>query len=141
MRLSLSILLPRDRSTITVSRHVIGHALRAAGVEDDCVHDIAIAQSEACTNVIDHSGPGDEYEVKVEVNDARCVISVTDTGRGFDYSALGDGSDLCSERGRGIQLMRALVDQVHFRSGPEAGTAVHLEKKLSFREGAAFGQP
>ncbi len=141
MRLGLSILLPRDRSSITVSRRVIGQALRAAGVDEDCVHDIAVAQSEACTNVIDHSGPGDEYEVKVEVTETRCVISVTDTGRGFDYSALGDGSDLRSERGRGIQLMRALVDEVHFASEPEAGTAVHLEKELRFRDGAVFGQP
>ena len=37
-----------------------------------------------------------------------------------------------AESGRGIQLMRALVDRVAFESRPEAGMIVHLEKRLEF---------
>ncbi len=134
MQLMLSICLPRDRVSIPVTRHIVRDALREIGVTDDCAHDIALAQSEACTNVIDHSGPGDEYELKVEVTETRCVLSVIDTGHGFDTVNVVADSDPRSERGRGIQLMRALVDDVHFESRPDSGTAVYLEKKLYFRE-------
>jgi serine/threonine-protein kinase RsbW len=139
MRVILSVFLPRDRASIPVSRHIVRDALREIGVADDCAHDVAIAQSEACTNVVDHSGPGDEYEVSVEINGERCTIRVVDTGRGFDESVVEDGIAADSERGRGIQLMKALVDRVHFRSDSGSGTAVHLEKTLRFREDAVFG--
>lgn len=137
MQLTISICLPRDRSSIAVTRHIVRDALGELGVTDDCAHDIAVAQSEACTNVIDHSGPGDQYEIRVEVSDSRCLLSVIDTGPGFDaLDALvaGGKSDPDSERGRGIQLMRALVDRVHFESRTDLGTAVYLEKTLYFRD-------
>jgi serine/threonine-protein kinase RsbW len=138
MHLILSVCLPRDRASIPLTRHIIRDALREVGVTDACAYDVAIAQSEACTNVIDHSGPGDQYEVRVEVDGARCVISVIDTGHGFDESSIAEGADADSERGRGIQLMRALVDEVHFQSDPDSGTAVHLEKALHFRDDSVF---
>ena len=34
--------------------------------------------------------------------------------------------------GRGLLLMRALMDRIHFESRPEQGTVVHLVKKLDF---------
>jgi serine/threonine-protein kinase RsbW len=140
MRLVLSVFLPRDRTSIPVCRHIVRDALREIGVAEDCAHDVAVAQSEACTNVVDHSGPGDEYEVSVEINGDRCTIRVVDTGRGFDERVVEeDGAAADSERGRGIQLMKALVDRVHFQSDAGAGTAVHLEKTLRFREDAVFG--
>ena len=138
VQLALVVSLPRDSVSIPVSRHIVVDALRELGVAEDCIHDIAVAQSEACTNVVDHSGPGDEYEVKVEIHDHRCVISVVDTGQGFDSAQARRATDLGSERGRGIHLMRALVDEVHFVSDAESGTAVRLEKSLAFRHDAVF---
>jgi serine/threonine-protein kinase RsbW len=80
------------------------------------------------------AGTNDSYAVTVEVNESRCEIRVVDTGRGFDHetlNALGlsdvDGS---AESGRGIFLMRAMVDQIKFSNEPETGTVVHLTKTL-----------
>ena len=140
MQLTLAICLPRDGVTIPVARHTIRDALRTVGVVEDCIADIAVAQTEACANVVQHSGPGDEYELRVEIDDDRCVLSVIDRGDGFDSSILSDKADPGAERGRGIQLMRALVDNVHFVSDPDTGTAVHLEKALFFREDALFAR-
>lgn len=135
VQITLSLTLPRDEQTIPVSRHIVHHALEEVGADEDCMADIAVAQTEACTNVVKHSGPGDEYEVRVDIDSVRCVIRVIDTGRGFDWQSLtGGGADSSAERGRGIQLMRALVDEVRFVSKPEAGTIVHLEKALSFSD-------
>lgn len=133
MQITLALALPRDEMTIPVSRHIATNAMNEIGVAEDCMHDIAVALTEACTNVLRHSGPGDEYEVSLVVDEDDCVIRVVDTGRGFDSTSLGfDNADTSAEQGRGIQLMRALVDSVKFISKPEAGTIVHLEKKLTF---------
>ena len=137
MQITLSLTLPRDEQTIPVTRHIVRHALDEVGAEPECMEDIAVAQTEACTNVVKHSGPGDEYEVVVEIDREKCVIRVIDTGHGFDWRTLSDGdADVSAERGRGITLMRALVDEVRFVSKPEEGTIVHLEKALSFLPGS-----
>jgi serine/threonine-protein kinase RsbW len=42
------------------------------------------------------------------------------------------------ESGRGIDIMRACVDDVTMSSGPEHGTVVSLQKRLAWRPGAPF---
>jgi serine/threonine-protein kinase RsbW len=131
--ITLTLCLPRDEQTVTMARHIASSAMDEIGVDEDAVHDIAVALTEACTNVLKHSGPGDEYEVTLEVDDQQCTIRVVDTGHGFDSAALGLAhADSSAEQGRGIELMRALVDQVRFISRPEAGTVVHLEKSIAY---------
>lgn len=134
VQITLSLTLPRDEFTIPVARHIVRNALTEVGVSDECGSDIEIALSEACTNVIQHSGPGDEFKVSVELDPDVCIIRVVDTGHGFDWESLDDRSDLSAERGRGVELMRALVDQIRFESKPETGTIVHLEKRLDLAE-------
>lgn len=131
MEITLGLVLPREELSIPIARHICRDALNEVGVAPDCTSDIEIALSEACTNVLEHSGPGDEYRVDVTVNGDTCVIRVIDTGHGFDSGTLADmGDNLAAEGGRGVGLMRALVDRIEFISKPEAGTVVHLEKTL-----------
>jgi serine/threonine-protein kinase RsbW len=133
MQMSFTLDLPRDALSVPVMRGVITASLRSIGTETECISDIAVAITEACTNVIEHSLDGDAYEVTARVQDARCHIQVKDTGRGFDAESLGRKDALdTAEGGRGIQLMRALVDRVAFESRPEDGMVVHLEKQLGF---------
>ena len=141
MQIIIALLLPRDEQTVPVSRHIAANAMAEIGVAEDSTHDIAVALTEACTNVLMHSGPGDEYEVSLEVDEDQCVIRVVDTGRGFDAASLDFGHARNSaEQGRGIELMRTLVDQVRFISKPEAGTIVHLEKTLEFDDRSFVGR-
>lgn len=136
MRIMFSLNLPRDEASVPVVRHICRDALIGLGVERRCVSDIEVATSEACTNVLKHvAGTNDAYEVTVEVNESRCEIRVIDTGHGFDHDSLNalghvdvDGS---AESGRGIFLMRAMVDQIKFLNEPETGTIVHLTKTLT----------
>jgi serine/threonine-protein kinase RsbW len=137
MKILLALSLPRDAATIPVARHIARDALREAGVTDDCSTAIEVALSEAATNVVRHSGEGDEYEVAVSVTAEHCTIRVVDTGRGFDFASLGGvAPEPTAEQGRGMQLMHALVDQVTFESKPEAGTIVRLEKRLQLEDAA-----
>ena len=137
MEIKFTLLLPRDALSVPVVRRVLDSSMRTLGVNEDCLTDIEIALTEACTNVLDHAAAGDEYQVVAGLDDSRCVIEVVDTGRGFDAEHLGHSdADPSSEEGRGIQLIRALVDRVHFRSRPETGMIVHLEKDLEYNEGS-----
>jgi serine/threonine-protein kinase RsbW len=131
MKIDMEICLPRDTLTLPVIRHIAMCALGELGVAATAVDDVALALTEACTNVVKHSGVDDEYEVHLVVTDDVCEISVVDTGRGFDSSVLERGmAPDSAEQGRGLALLTALVDGVRFESRPEAGTVVHLVKQL-----------
>lgn len=140
MEMRFALQLPRDALSVPVVRRVLDNSLRTLGVAEECRTDIEVALTEACTNVLDHAVSDEEYEVVAGVADGDCVIDVVDAGRGFDADGYGhDEADHGAEAGRGIQLIRALVDQVHFRTPPETdGTVVHLEKTLVYDDDAPF---
>ena len=137
---TLAVCLPRDALSVPVIRRLVRHALDEVGVLEQISDDIGVALTEACANVLDHAGPGDAYEVAVTIGPARCELRVVDVGRGFDHTAVaaatGDSGDHVAERGRGLGLMRALVDHIELLSEPEAGTLVHLVKQLAFDDDA-----
>jgi serine/threonine-protein kinase RsbW len=137
MEISLTLNLPRDGLSVPVARRIVDAAMRTVGVRAGCVDDVSLALTEACTNVLQHSGPGDEYEVGVRLHDDVCSIEVCDVGHGFDFASLQEGDvETEAERGRGVQLMKLLVDRVHFESRPEAGAVVHMEKQLDYTDGS-----
>ena len=140
MELSLALTLPRDEQTVPVARHLVRNAMEQIGVVPDCIYDFELALSEACTNVLLHSGPGDQYLVRLDMEDWIGWIRVVDVGHGFDSARLqAEGPLPEAERGRGLGLMHALVDRVQFTTRPEAGTIVTLEKALTYRDDALIG--
>ena len=95
--------------------------------------DVELALREALGNAVLH-GNQEDSEKKVHI---RCScqpgkeisIVVTDQGKGFDFEkTVGNGltSDPASEHGRGIQLMKACMDDVRFERG---GSEVHMRKR------------
>lgn len=132
--LDLSVALPRESVSVPVVRRLAAQALQAFGVLDEDVHDVQLAITEACANVIDHAGATDTYDVKVELSANRCAITVVDQGGGFDVGEVPARPDDDSEMGRGVALMRALVDNVAFRNEPQAGAVVHMVKSLRYLE-------
>src|SRR5260370_12394174 len=86
--------------------------------------DIELALREALQNAVVH-GNQENPERKVRIR-CRCrpgneiSIVVTDQGKGFDFGKIvGNGItlDAESEHRRGIQLMKAYMDDVHFERG------------------------
>ena len=137
MELSLALTLPRDEQTVPVARHIVRSSMEQVGVAEPCVYDVELALSEACTNVLLHSGPGDQYIVRLDLEDRIGVIRVIDIGHGFDAARLQAEDPISdAERGRGLVLMQALVDRVDLTSRREAGTIVTLEKVLTYRDEA-----
>ena len=95
--------------------------------------DIEIALREALTNAIVHGNHEDpEKRVYVETRcsqDGEVSLTIRDQGKGFDYLVLPDPTatwNRLSLHGRGIYLMRALMDEVRFEEG---GTVVKMRKE------------
>jgi serine/threonine-protein kinase RsbW len=130
--LDLAVSLPSETGSVPVMRRLAGQALRAFGVNDDHIHDVQLAITEACANVIDHALDSDTYEVQVELASHRCTITVIDQGGGFDSTAVPEEAEMSAEAGRGLALMRTLTDNVAFHNEPQAGTVVHMVKNLEF---------
>ena len=94
---------------------------------------VELALREALENAV-VLGNQENPERKVRIR-CRCQsgneisIVVTDQGKGFDFETLlrnGITSDPDSDHGRGLQLMKAYMDDVHFDRG---GSEVHLRKR------------
>jgi serine/threonine-protein kinase RsbW len=94
---------------------------------------VELALREALNNAVVH-GNREDPETKVHIR-CRCQpgkelsIVVTDQGKGFDFEkVIGNGiaTDPNSEHGRGIQLMKTYMDDLHFERG---GSEVHMRKR------------
>ena len=131
MEIGFSVRLPVDEHSLPFIRGLTRSALEHLGVAGTVVEEITLALSEACANAVRHAGPQQAYEVQVDIDDRRCRISVVDDGEGFDPEverAAASGSVL--EGGRGLLLMRALVDTLDFAHDPEGRHRVTFEKSL-----------
>ncbi|GGV16866.1 hypothetical protein GCM10010182_42260 [Actinomadura cremea] len=135
----MTFALPREALTVPLIRRLIGEALRGLGAADDCVDDVLVAASEACTNVIRHSRASGDYRVSARVTESVCELEIADRGRGPRPAAAERG--VLSESGRGIRIMRALVDDLDIDHVPDRGTVVHLRKRLTWRDGALVRRP
>jgi serine/threonine-protein kinase RsbW len=137
LEVNLTLCLPTDEMSVPVVRHICSYALTEVGVRAECLEDISLALTEACTNVLDHAtDSGDDYAVQISIDDQRCTIRVKDAGIGFDFDARTNQPrvDDSAESGRGLELIRSLVDRVKFTAVEEEGMIVHLEKELEFDE-------
>jgi anti-sigma regulatory factor (Ser/Thr protein kinase) len=141
VEISLTLRLPRDAASVPMVRQVLDSALETLGVEEPVRDDLMLILSEACGNVIRHARDCDDYSVLVAIVDDDCTIKVVDAGDGFDGAAdtAADAADtadrppsLVAENGRGMLIMKALADQVEFRSAPEQGVLVAMEKRLRY---------
>jgi serine/threonine-protein kinase RsbW len=133
MELTLVLCLPRDAETVRLTRKVLDASLAALGVAADVRDDIILALGEACANVIEHADSSDEYEVRVQLTNFRCVVEVVDTGRGFDSASLNQARAeqlATAEHGRGLQIIDALAENLQITSRPLEGVMIRFEKPL-----------
>jgi len=130
VHIELTLSLPSEACSVPLARHLVGAALDSVGADASCAHEIAVVLSEACTNVLQHAEQSDTYEIAVSLDQVECSVRVTELGPGTaEVPDLADASAE-GEHGRGLLLMRALVDDLRFEQAPKEGTAVHFAKRL-----------
>ena len=133
MKIEVTVRLPVDSHSVPFVRGLCRKALDHLNVGTDTVEEIVLALTEACANVVQHSGRGTEYDVAVHIDDEVCRISVWDEGSGFELPDLSQPIDPRSEGGAGLVLMHALVDELAFEHDRDGRHRVTLEKRLETR--------
>jgi serine/threonine-protein kinase RsbW len=145
--------------SVPVMRRVLGDTLRVFGVDEDSVYDILLAATEACTNVLRHSGRDIwGFTVMTSLGPVGCQVEVADEGAGtalagtelaeagpvppvpFDAPQPESAIAQLPESGRGLAVMRACVDNVTLDSSPDRGTVVTLRKHIRWSSDAPLRQ-
>lgn len=115
-----------DKATLRIAR--------VAGLDHDAATALAIAMVEAVTNAVVHGNRRSaEKVVRVRYRWApgKITVDVHDEGDGFDLSRILDPTDpaRCMEcSGRGIFIMRQIMDSVEFDMPRGQGTTVTMTK-------------
>jgi serine/threonine-protein kinase RsbW len=104
------------------------------GTAEEEEDEIEIAIQEALANAVvhgNHENPEKEVHVACRCSmDGEVLIRVRDEGKGFDSRAVPDPTEaprLLLTHGRGVYLMRALMDDVSFE---ENGRVVRMRKRM-----------
>jgi serine/threonine-protein kinase RsbW len=122
----LEVLESVDESTLKYSQ--------LAGIDEGTASMIAIAAIEAVTNAVLHGNAetgGTEVRVRYDWEPGQITITVSDQGKGFDLSCVHDPTDperCMASSGRGIYIMREVMDSVEFEMSEETGTTVTMVK-------------
>ncbi|HWM08576.1 MAG TPA: SpoIIE family protein phosphatase, partial [Solirubrobacteraceae bacterium] len=120
---------PAQAEALVGVRRLLRRWLAARGASEDETHDILVASQEACANAVEHAyGPGHaHFDVIAEDLAGTIRITVSDQGRWRAPRG--------THRGRGLMLMRSLMETVDVDHGT-AGTVVVLERALGARDAA-----
>jgi serine/threonine-protein kinase RsbW len=107
-----------------------------AGFDDATAGMIAMAAIEAVTNAVVHGNrlSGDKrVSLRYDWSPGRIDIRVHDQGGGFDLACVLDPTDperCMASSGRGIYIMRQIMDSVDFDISKERGTTVSMVKSV-----------
>jgi PAS domain S-box-containing protein len=120
----LSLTMPAEPRSLSSFRSVLRRWLRECEASDEESYDIILACNEAFANSVEHAyGPGDS-SVKVDAAFSDGEISVTIRDFGSWRDPRGDN------RGRGLDLIDAIMDSVDVITNPNEGTEVRMTRML-----------
>lgn len=121
---TLALSFPARPSSLASMRRAVAQWLRLAEAGEDEIYEILVACGEACANTVAHAHPAlsdSSFEVHGAREGPEVEIAVRDTGR---WRSPGDEA-----RGRGLSVMRELMDEVEIEPS-EQGTTVTLRRRL-----------
>ncbi|MBN1630653.1 MAG: ATP-binding protein [Thermoleophilia bacterium] len=112
-------------------RRFVEEVATEVALDSERVFDLKVAVSEACANVVEHSGCASvPLEVRAHVHAERLTFSITDRGC---FRPPNPSRQAYGNRGLGLPLMVALMDEVSFVRSPDGGTRVSLSVLLNAR--------
>jgi anti-sigma regulatory factor (Ser/Thr protein kinase) len=116
--------LARLRPAVGLARHSLGRWLERRQVPAEHIAELTLAASEACANAVEHPvlATDDAFEIEASHRDREVRIVVRDSGRWRT-------GPVSETRGRGMQMIRSLMDEVDLVQG-EHGTELVMRRRL-----------
>jgi serine/threonine-protein kinase RsbW len=126
--------LPSDLSFLPLVRSFVEAMCRLGGLDAKTTHEIVLATHEAVSNVIRHAHrdrPQELVHVQLILSVEQIEIFLLDQGEPFNVGDVPqmDPTELrCG--GRGVFLMRALMDELVSCPGAQGGNTLRMVKRL-----------
>jgi GAF domain-containing protein/anti-sigma regulatory factor (Ser/Thr protein kinase) len=120
---------PAEKDALAGMRQLLRRWLRAQGATEDETFDITVAAQEACANAVEHAYSPGRRTFSIEASNRNGLIRVVVRDEGRWRAPRG------TNRGRGLPLMRALVERVDIDHG-DTGTIVVLERVIGSAQAA-----
>lgn len=117
-----------------ISSEILDKIKHLGMLDNNKAFDIKLCVEEAMINAIKHGNSFNKnLPVKViyDISSDKILIQIEDAGKGFDYGKIADPTaedNLLKGSGRGVLLIRKLMDEVKFNN---AGNIITMVKYLS----------
>jgi serine/threonine-protein kinase RsbW len=132
MRLSLTMSLPRQSSSVTRARRVLATLLSLTDADEEIRGHLAVLISEACANAVVHADAASTVDITIDIDDDECVVEVGNRGTSPDGAGLRAGlPDPLTVGGRGLPLITALADTAAFTAGEPGQVMLRISKRLT----------
>jgi serine/threonine-protein kinase RsbW len=132
-----SITIPSRPEKISEVDDFLEGWLRKRGVAENTIADLAIAITELVNNAINHGNKQKEDKrvtLTLRYCEGEVEASITDEGEGFDPDDIPDPlaeENLLKEIGRGIFIVKSLMDGFSYKFQSGGGTTVSIVKKIA----------
>lgn len=124
------LVIPIEDDAELIAARTVEQIARAADFDPEAINQIKTALIEACLNAAEHSdSPDRRIYQKFAIEDDRLVITVMNKGKTFGATGIepaqqASGGPLKGTRGRGLQIIRALMDEVRFERADDGARLV-----------------
>ena len=130
-----ALTIPSEARLLPLTRAFIEAVCHMAGLDDTTTHRVVLAVDEATNNIIRHAHHGASVQpivIQCFTREDSLEIILFDRGEPFDIDAIPhlDPTEL-RPGGRGIFLIRHLMDEIRVLPRPGGGNILHLLKRKS----------
>ncbi len=132
---AIELIIPIDEEAELIAARTVEQIARAADFDKEAINQIKTALIEACINAAEHGdSPDRKIYQRFAVTDDRLIITVSNKGKAFvdvenHKVASNLAPSLTGTRGRGLKIIRGLMDEVSFEPADD-GTTLVMTKLL-----------
>jgi len=124
------LVIPIEDEAELIAARTAEQIARAADFDQESINQIKTALIEACINAAEHSdSPDRKIHQRFAIDEDKLIITVSNRGKIFSKANGQSAPSVKSSRaknarGRGLQIIRALMDQVEFERTDEGARLV-----------------
>ena len=127
-QISKKVELSSDKSSLQKLEPILLDVKKEFDIKDDVFYNVMIAVTEAVNNAIIHGNkmkPEKKVNFELKTKGRSIIITIEDEGEGFDPDNIDDclkPENLMKDGGRGVFLIKELMDDVDFKTTEEGTT-------------------
>ena len=130
-----SLTIPSDLHLLALARAFVEAICQVAGFDERQTHAVVLATDEATNNAMRHAHadrPDAPLQIQCLILAHGLEVRIHDEGDPFDLDAVEslDPAE-CRAGGRGVFLMRKLMDELSCEPRPEGGNTLRLVKRFA----------